>query len=193
MLGIYSLMIWTICHKLISFYRIAFSLHITFVVTHGEIFSHLGHTGPLTVNKIWRCRRGIGEYGVIFMLLLEEIRLHLGYKGSQRVLIEYASHAPQTDELSLVLWSTASQNLRPLGSRSSSDHVFRMLACQNMGRFCGRVCSLFVCDWWAKFKQYIIVLCIWRNDMVAIMMSNPGLLNTFDVDPLSNYDSQKVQ
>ena len=25
-----------------------------------------GHTGPLTVNKIWRCRRGIGEYGVIF-------------------------------------------------------------------------------------------------------------------------------
>ena len=46
-----------------------------------------GHTGPLTVNKIWRCRRGIGEYGVIFMLLLEEIRLHLGYKGSQRVLI----------------------------------------------------------------------------------------------------------
>ena len=52
MLGIYSLMIWTICHKLISFYRNAVSLHIIFVVTHGEIFSHLGHTGPLTVNKI---------------------------------------------------------------------------------------------------------------------------------------------
>ena len=51
MLGIYSLMIWTICHKLISFYRNAVSFHITFVVTHGEIFSHLGHTGPLTVNK----------------------------------------------------------------------------------------------------------------------------------------------
>ena len=60
---------------------------LTFVVTHGEIFSHLGHTGPLTVNKIWRCHRGIGEYCVIFMLLLEEIWLHLGYKGSQRVLI----------------------------------------------------------------------------------------------------------
>ena len=87
MLGIYSLMIWTIFHKLISFYRNAVSLHITVVVTRGEIFSHLGHTGPLTVNKIWRCRRGISEYGVIFMLLLEEIRLHLGYKGSQRVLI----------------------------------------------------------------------------------------------------------
>ena len=51
MLGIYSLMIWTICHKLISFYRNAVSFHITFVVTHGEIFSHLGHKGPLTVNK----------------------------------------------------------------------------------------------------------------------------------------------
>ena len=51
MLGIYSLMIWTICHKLISFYRNAVSFHITFVLTHGEIFSHLGHTGPLTVNK----------------------------------------------------------------------------------------------------------------------------------------------
>ena len=91
MLGIYSLMIWTICHQLISFYRNVVSLHINFVVTHGEIFSHLGqtgrHTGPLTVNKIWRFRRGIGEYGVIFMLLLEEIRLHLGYKGSPRVLI----------------------------------------------------------------------------------------------------------
>ena len=52
MFGIYSLMIWTICHKLISFYRNAVSLHIIFVVTHGEIFSHLGHTGPLTVNKM---------------------------------------------------------------------------------------------------------------------------------------------
>ena len=45
-------MIWTICHKLISFYRNAVSLHIIFVVTYGEIFSQLGHTGPLTVNKM---------------------------------------------------------------------------------------------------------------------------------------------
>ena len=44
------------------------------------------------------------------MLLLEKIWLHLGYKGSQRVLILYASHTPQTDELSLVLWSMVSQN-----------------------------------------------------------------------------------
>ena len=51
MLGIYSL-IWTICHKLMWFYRNAVLFHIIFIVTHGEIFSHLGHTGPLTVNKM---------------------------------------------------------------------------------------------------------------------------------------------
>ena len=60
----------------------------------------------------------------------------------------------------------------------------------NQGRFCVRVCSLFVCNWRAKFKQNIIVLCICRHDMVAIMMSNPGLSNKFDVDPLSNSDSK---
>ena len=49
MLGIYSL-IWTICHKLMWFYRNAVSFHIIFVATHAEIFSH--HTGPLTVNKM---------------------------------------------------------------------------------------------------------------------------------------------
>ena len=63
-----------------------------------------------------RCLRCIGEDGVTFMLLLEEIRLHLGYKGSHRVLIWYASHTPQTDELSLVLWSTVSRHLRSLGA-----------------------------------------------------------------------------
>ena len=51
MLGIYSL-IWIICHRLMWFYRNAVLFHIIFVVTHDEIFSHLGHTGPLTVNKI---------------------------------------------------------------------------------------------------------------------------------------------
>ena len=51
MLGIYSL-IWTICHKLVWFYQNVVSFHIIFVVTQSEIFSHLGHTGPLTVNKM---------------------------------------------------------------------------------------------------------------------------------------------
>ena len=44
-----------------------------------------------------------------------------------------------------------------------------------------------------KFEQNIIVLCICRHDMVATMMSNPGVSNKFDVDPLSNSDSEKVQ
>ena len=51
MLGISSL-IWTICHKLMWFYRNDILFHIIFVVTHGEIYSHLGHTGPLTVTKM---------------------------------------------------------------------------------------------------------------------------------------------
>ena len=38
--------------KLMWFYRNAALFHIIFVVTHGEIFGHLGHTGPLTVNKM---------------------------------------------------------------------------------------------------------------------------------------------
>ena len=40
-----------------------------------------------------------------------KIRLHLGYKGSQWVLIWYASHTPQTDELPLILWSTVSRGV----------------------------------------------------------------------------------
>ena len=51
MLGIYSL-IWTICHRLMWFCWNAILFHIIFVVTHGEIFRHLGHTGLLTVNKM---------------------------------------------------------------------------------------------------------------------------------------------
>ena len=51
MLVIYSL-IWTICHKLVWFYRNAVLFRIIFVMTHGEIFGHLGHIGPLTVNKM---------------------------------------------------------------------------------------------------------------------------------------------
>ena len=51
MLGIYSL-IRTICQKVIWFYQNAVLIHIIFIVTPGEIFDHLGHTGTLTVNKM---------------------------------------------------------------------------------------------------------------------------------------------
>ena len=115
MLGIYSL-IWTICHKLMWFYRNTVLFHIIFVVTLGEIFGHLGHTGPLTVKTKWRCRRCIGEDCVVFLLLLKEIRLQLSHKASQQVLLQHVSHTAETDKVSLVLWSTVSQNLRPLGA-----------------------------------------------------------------------------
>ena len=65
-----------------------------------------------------------------------------------------------------------------------------LASCQHVGWLCVCVCSWFVCNWRARFKQNIIVLCICRHDMVAIMMSNPGLSNKFDVDPLSNSDSK---
>ena len=115
MLGIYSL-IWTICHKLMWFYRNTVLFHIIFVVTHGEIFGHLGHTGPLTVKTKWRCRRCIGGDCVVFLLLLKEIWLQLSHKASQQVLLQHVSHTAETDKVSLVLWSTVSQNLRPLGA-----------------------------------------------------------------------------
>ena len=37
-------------------------------------------------------------------------------KASQQVLLQYVSHTAETDKVSLVLWSTVSQNLRPLGA-----------------------------------------------------------------------------
>ena len=127
MLGIYSL-IWTICHKPMWFYRNTVWFDIIFVVTHGEIFGYLGHTGPLTVKTKWRYRRWIGGDCVVFLLLLKEIRLQLIHKASQQVLMRHVSHTAETDKVSLVLWSTVSQNLRPLGS--SSDHVGLLRTCQ---------------------------------------------------------------
>ena len=129
----------------------------------------------------WRCRRGIGEYDVIFMLFLEEIRLHYGYKGSHIICLTYATDwwaviGPVIHGESKSQATRESEQLGPCGSTS-------LASCQHVGQFFVRV--------WAKFKQNIVVLCICRHDMVAIMMSNPGVSNKLDVDPLSNSDSQK--
>ena len=123
MLGIYSL-IWTICHKLMWFSRNTVLFHIIFVVMLGEIFGHLGHTGPLTVKTKWRCRRCIGGDCVVFLLLLKEIRLQLSHKASQQVLLQHVSHTAETDKVLLVLWSWwvkisgHSEQLGPCGSTS---------------------------------------------------------------------------
>ena len=137
MLWIYSL-IWTICHKLMWFYRNAVWFHIIFVVTHGEIFGHLGHTGPLTVKTKWRCRRCIGGDCVVFSLLLKEIRLQLSHKASHQVLLQYVSHTAETDKVSLVLWSTVSQNLRPLGAAQTMWVYFAL--CQQKVKTRGASC-----------------------------------------------------
>ena len=85
--------------------------HIIFVVTHGEIFSHLGHTGPLTVNKMalplmyrWRwphIHAFIGRNTIA-------LRVQRFAAGANVTCLTYA-----TD---MVLWSTVSQNLRPFGA-----------------------------------------------------------------------------
>ena len=79
MLGIYSL-IWTICHKLMWFYRNAVLFHIIFRRDAWQNLVIWVIRVPWQSTK-WRCRRCISEDGIIFMLLLEEIRLHLGYKA----------------------------------------------------------------------------------------------------------------
>ena len=108
----YSL-IWTICHKLMWFYRNTALFHIIFAVTHGEIFGHLGHLGPLTVKTKWRCRRCIGGDCVVFLLLLKEIRLQLSHKASQQVLLQHVSHTAETD------------NMVPTGSDESKLRTFQ--------------------------------------------------------------------
>ena len=151
MLGIYSL-IWTICHKLMWFSRNTVLFHIIFVVTLGEIFGHLGHTGPLTVKTKWRCRRCIGGDCVVFLLLLKEIRLQLSHKALQQVLLQHVSHTAETDKVLLVLWSTVSQNLRPLGAARTMWVYFALcqqstLKSQNSG------CVLywrFWPNWWSE-------------------------------------------
>ena len=171
--------------------RNAVSLHIIFVVTYGEIFSHLGHTGPLTVNKmalpsryrrIWRhIHAFIGRKTIA-------LRVQRFAVGTNIICLTYATDwwaviGPVIHSESKSQATRESEQLGPCGSTS-------LASCQHEGRFCVHVCSLFVCNWRAKFTQNIIVLYICRHDMVAIMMSNPGLSNKFDVDPLSNSDSK---
>ena len=114
MLGIYSL-IWPICHKLMWFHRNAVLFHIIFVVTHGEIFSHLSHMGLLTVNKMALPSMYRGRWRHIHAFIGRntiEPRVQRFAAGDNIICL----NTPQTDELSLVLWSTVSQNLRPLGA-----------------------------------------------------------------------------
>ena len=100
----------------------------------------------------WRCRRCIGGDCVVFLLLLKEIRLQLSHKASQQVLLQHVSHTAETGNVSLVLWSTVSQNLRPLGAARAMWVYFALcqqstLKSQNSG------CVLywrFWPNWWSE-------------------------------------------
>ena len=203
----YSLMIWTICNKLISFYRNAISLHIIFVVTHGEsLVSWVirvrwqSTKWPLCIELFLPgdCKMALpSRYRRIWRhihALIGRNTIALGVQrfaaGANIICLTYA-----TDWWAVIgpviHGESKSQATRDGAARTMCRCGSTSLAsCQHVGRFCVRVCSLFVCNWRARFKQNIIILCICRHDMVAIMMSNPGLSNKFDVDPLSNSDSK---
>ena len=133
MLGIHSL-IWTICHKLLGFYRNADLFDIIFTMTPGKIFGHLCHMGTLTVNKMALP----SMYQRRWCHILALIETNMIALGVQRfpagAIIQYASHTPETGELSLVLWSTVSQNLRPLGA-AQTMWIYFTLCQQSTLRF----------------------------------------------------------
>ena len=168
MLGIYSL-IWTICHKQMWFYWNAVSFHIIFVVMLGENFSHLGHTGPLTVNKMvlpsmyWRIWHHIH---VFIGRNTIELRVQRFAAGTNIICLAYAT------DWWAVIGPVIHGESKSQATRSSSDtnctvHRYTpgvwlgpcgstsLASCQRVGRFCVRVCSLFVCNRRAKFKQNI--------------------------------------
>ena len=119
MLGTYSL-IWTFCHKLVWFYRNAVLFHIIFIVTHGEIFTHLGHTGPLTVNKValpsmyrrnWRHIHAFIERNTI------ALRVQRLAAGANVICLTYA-----TDWWAVIGPVIHGESKSP-ATRSSLDHV----------------------------------------------------------------------
>ena len=119
MLGKYSL-IWTICHKLMWFYRNAVLFHIIFVVTHNEILSHRGHTGPLTVNKMvlpsmyrWRWRHIHAFIGRNTIAL----RVQRFAAGANVICLTYAT------DWWAVIGPVIHGESKSQATRSSSDHV----------------------------------------------------------------------
>ena len=150
MLGIYSL-IWTICHKLMWFYRNTVLFHIIFLVTHGEIFGHLGHTGPLTVKKNGAAVDVSAEIVSYSYFYWKKYDCNWVRKLRSRYYCN-VSHTAETDKVSLVLWSTVSQNLRPLGAARTMWVYFTLcqqstLKSQNSG------CVLywrFWPNWWSE-------------------------------------------
>ena len=102
------------------FYWNVVSFHIIFVVTHGEIFSLLGHTGPVTVNKMalpsmyrWRWRHihaFIGRNTIAFMV-------QRFAAGANIICLTY------TTDWWAVIGPVIHGEAKSQATRSSSDHV----------------------------------------------------------------------
>ena len=119
-----------------------------FVVTHGEIFSQLGHTGPLTVNKMALPSRYRRIWRHIHALVGRNT-IALGVQrfaaGANIICLTYA-----TDWWAVIgpviHGESKSQATRDGAARTMCRCGSTSLAsCQHVGRFCVRVCSL-VCD-----------------------------------------------
>ena len=83
---------------------------------------------------------------------IEKIRLQLSHKASQQVLLQHVSHTTETDKVSLVLWSTVSQNLRPLGA-ARTMWVYFALCQQSTFKSQNSGCVLywrFWPNWWSE-------------------------------------------
>ena len=153
MLGIYSL-IWTICHKLMCFYRnaVLFCIISSWCMEKSLVIWRYGYFDS---KQNGAADRGISGDGVIFLLLLKEIRLQLSHKASQQVLLQYVSLMAETDKVSLVLWSTVSQNLRPHGAARTMWVYFTLcqqstLKSQNSG--CVLYWRCWPNWWWEKIR-----------------------------------------
>ena len=119
MLRIYSL-IWTICYKLMWFYWNAVSFHLIFVMTHGKIFSHLGHTGPLTVNKMAlpsMCRRRWRHIHAFIGRNMIALRVQRFAAGANIICLTYAT------DWWAVIGPVIHGESKSQATRSNSDHV----------------------------------------------------------------------
>ena len=117
--GIYSL-IRTICNKLMWFYRNAILFHIIFVVAHGEFFSHLGHTGPLTINKMAlpsMYRRRWHHIHAFIGRNMIELRVQRFAAGTNVICLTYATN------WWAVIGPVIHGESKSQATRSSSDHV----------------------------------------------------------------------
>ena len=94
--------------------------HIIFIVTHGEIFSHLGHRGPLTVNKMAlpsMYRRRWRHINAFIGRNTTALRVQRFAAGANVICLTYAT------DWWAVIGPVIQSESKSLAIRSGSDHV----------------------------------------------------------------------